>query len=139
MIQYLYLLYEVIWNQAASPSLVADLFIAAAHNRSTYLPDGASVHTHQIHDSLCLPHLPLQMAAQSVQLFLHGRCHIRSIRYILWKDGQLGRYVVWDSWSGGYKERYIKRVYCADTFPQNLPLTPRRFGDLGTRLRHGSL
>jgi len=36
----------------------------------------ANVHVHMIHDFLSSPHSPSQTAAQSVQPFLHGLCHI---------------------------------------------------------------
>jgi len=68
---------EVIWEQAASPTLVGDPVKAATPNRSTVLASGCQVHVHLIHDSLGLPHSP----SQTVQPFLHGRCHIVPIHY----------------------------------------------------------
>jgi len=69
---------KIIWKQATSPALMTEPLTAAVHNCLTVFAN-----VHLIHDSFAPPHSPSQIATQSVQLFLQGRCHILPIVYIV--------------------------------------------------------
>jgi len=68
---------KVIWEQTASPPLVAD---AQSFNRICQVV--TNVHAHLIHDFFCPLHSSVDSVVRSVQPFLHSRCRILPMRFI---------------------------------------------------------